>query len=81
MSRAATLEAQTASQATVLGLMNYTPGFDSYNNAIVPDVNARAMAKQYNKDNVDNRNVLRRLNGASDRLHQEMVDQQYQLRR
>lgn len=81
MSKAATIEAQTASQAVVLGLINYTPGFDSYNNAIVPDVNARAMARQYNKDNVDNRSLLRQLNGASDRMHQDMVDQQYQLRR
>ncbi len=81
MSKAATIEAQTASQAVVLGLMNYTPGFDSYNNAIVPDVNAGAMARQYNRDNVDNRSVLRQLNGASDRMHQDMVDQQYQLRR
>lgn len=81
ISRAATIEAQTASQAVVLGLMNYTPGFDSYNNAIVPDINARAMARQYNKDNVDNRSLLRQLNGASDRMHQDMIDQQYQLRR
>jgi len=78
MSNAATLEAQTASQGLVLGLMNYNPGFSAYANAIIPDTGAVDMARQYNKPTVDNRRALRALSGASDRLHQQMVDEQYQ---
>ena len=77
MSNAATLEAQTASQGLVLGLMNYNPGFSAYANAIIPDTGAVDMARQYNKPTVDNRRALRALSGASDRLHQQMVDEQY----
>lgn len=77
MSKAATLEAQAANQGVVLGLMNYVPGFSAYQNSIVPDINAITMNKQYNKNNVDNRRAMRQLSGASDRLHQEMVDGQY----
>jgi hypothetical protein len=77
MSNAATLEAQTASQGLVLGLMNYNPGFSAYANAIIPDTGAVDMARQYNKPTVDNRRALRALSGASDRIHQQMVDEQY----
>jgi hypothetical protein len=77
MSNAATIEAQTASQGLVLGLMNYNPGFSAYANAIIPDTGAVDMARQYNKPTVDNRRALRALSGASDRLHQQMVDEQY----
>ena len=77
MSNAATLEAQAASQGLVLGLMNYNPGFSAYSNAIIPDTGAIDMARQYNKPTVDNRRALRSLSGASDRLHQQMVDEQY----
>ena len=59
--------------------MNYVPGFTSYQNSIIPDTNALAMAKKYNKPVVDNRNAQRYLSGASDFLHQQMVEQQYEL--
>jgi outer membrane biosynthesis protein TonB len=78
MSKAATLEAQAANQGVVLGLMNYVPGFSAYQNSIVPDTNAISMNKQYNKNNVDNRRAIRALSGASDRLHEQMVREQYQ---
>lgn len=74
---AKTFEAQTATQGLVVGLMGFVPGFDAYGQARIIDVNGLQMARQYNRDNVDNRSVLRRLSGASDRLHNEMVDQQY----
>jgi hypothetical protein len=77
MSNAATLEAQAANQGLVLGLMNYNPGFSAYANSIIPDTGAMEMAKQYNKPVIDNRRALRALSGASDRLHQEMVNEQY----
>jgi hypothetical protein len=77
MSNAATLESQTASQGLVLGLMNYNPAFSAYANAIIPDSGGVEMVRQYNKPTVDNRRALRALSGASDRLHDEMIQQQY----
>ena len=74
---ATTIEAQQAAQNVVMGMMGFNPAFSAYQNAIVPDVNAATMARQYNRPTVDNRRALRALSGASDRLHQDMVDQQY----
>lgn len=74
---ATTIEAQQAAQNLVLGLMGYNPAFSAYQNAIVPDTNAAVMARQYNQPTVDNRRALRALSGASDSMHQNMVDQQY----
>ena len=74
---ATTIEAQQAAQSLVLGLMGFNPAFSAYQNAIVPDINAAVMARQYNQPTVDNRSALRQLSGASDRMHQDMVDQQY----
>ena len=77
--KAATLEAQTATQGLVVGLMGYVPGFSAYQNSIVPDVNIAKMTRQYNKPVVDNRTAQRRLSGASDAKWQEMVDSQYKM--
>jgi hypothetical protein len=74
---AATLEAQAATQSLVVGLMGYVPGFSAYQNSIVPDTMANAVARQYHKPTVDNRNAQRRLSGASEIRWQEMVDSQY----
>jgi hypothetical protein len=74
---ATTIEAQQAAQNLVLGLMGYNSAFSAYQNALVPDTNAAVMARQYNQPTVDNRRALRALSGASDRVHQDMVDQQY----
>jgi hypothetical protein len=75
--KAATMEAQAATQGLVVGLMGYVPGFSAYQNSIVPDAMANAVARQYHKPNVDNRNAQRRLSGASEIRWQEMVDSQY----
>jgi len=76
---ATSIEAQVATQSLVVGLMGYVPGFNAYQNAIVPDTLANAVARQYHKPTVDNRNAQRRLTGASDARWQEMVDSQYKL--
>lgn len=78
---AKTMEAQAATQGLVLGSMNYVPGFDAYKNALIPDVNATIMAREYFKPVVDNRSAQRRLSVASDSKWQEIVDSQYQLGR
>ena len=74
---AATLEAQAATQGLQIGLMAFVPGFYAYSAARIVDVNALAVQRQYGRQPVDNRSVLRQLSGASDRLHQDMVDQQW----
>lgn len=74
---ATTLEAQTANQGLVVGLMGYVPGFTAYQNAIVPDALAAQVARQYHRPTVDNRSAQRQLSGANDRLHRDMVEQQY----
>jgi hypothetical protein len=76
-SSATTIEAQQAAQNLVLGLMGFNPAFSAYQNAMVPDVNAAVMGRQYNQPTQDNQRALRQLSGASDRIHQDMVDQQY----
>jgi len=76
---AATMEAQIATQGAVVNLMSFVPGFDSYQTAKIVDINALRMQRIYGKDVVENRFVNRRLFGGSDRLHQEMIEQQYQL--
>jgi len=75
---APTFEAQTATQGVVVALMGFVPGFDAYGTARIIDVNGLQMARQYGRPTVDNRLALRGLTGASDRLHSDMVDQQYQ---
>ena len=77
--KATSMEAQVATQGAVVGLMSFVPGFASYTSATIIDYNQIKMQRQYEKDTVDNRRVLRMLNGASDRLHSEMVDAQYNL--
>ena len=78
VSDARTFEAQTATQGLVVALMGFVPGFDAYGTTRITDINAQQMARLYNRPNVDNRAALKGLTGASDRLHSDMVDQQYQ---
>ena len=77
VARANTMERQVASQGVLVGLIGYVPGFAGYQQATVPDTNAAAVALKYAKPVVDNQSVQRRLQGANDRLHKEMVDSQY----
>lgn len=75
---AKSFEAQTAVQGTVVALMGFVPGFDAYGTTRMVDINAQQMARLYGRATVDNRTALRGLTGASDRLHSDMVEQQYQ---
>jgi len=55
------------------------PGFDAYQNGRLPDGAFYAPREIYrNQRPVDNARVQRALSGGSDRLHQEMINQQYQ---
>jgi len=70
-------EQTVAAQAAAVNAISFVPGFSAYQNAIIPDTNALTMQRQYNKPTVDNARAMRQLNGASDRLHQQMIDEQY----
>lgn len=75
---ATTFESQIAVQQSVIGAMGFVPGFSSYAQANVPDLLQKQLQRQYGKDVIDNRSVGVRMFGGSDRLHEDMVNQQYQ---
>jgi hypothetical protein len=76
---AGSMEQQKAVQNVVIGAMSYVPGFDVYNVALkdVPFYKSRAIYG--NQRTVDNRAASRGLFGATDVVHEKMVQQQFQL--
>lgn len=78
MSKAADMAAQVEVQNVVIQAMGFTPGFDTYNKAI-PDTQFyrpyEAYPGQRNIDTPSGRGLF----GGSDSVHQNMVDQQYNL--
>jgi hypothetical protein len=81
MGKASNMQQQIAVQNVVIQAMGFTPGFDVYNRGIVPD---GQMYKPYtayaNQRNVDNARLGRSLFGATDRLHLEMIEKQFELK-
>jgi len=70
-----------AGGVTIASIAKQPQGFDSYMGALA-DAQFYAPKEIYrNQRVVDNARVLRGLTGGSDRLHQQMVDQQYNLGR
>lgn len=77
MGKAADMESQKQIQNVVIQAMGFTPGFDAYGKAIVPDaVGYKPYTVYNNQRTIDNRSALRMF-GGSDRLHNEMVESQY----
>ncbi len=80
MGKVADMESQKQVQNVVLQAMAFVPGFDAYGKALIPDARGYQPFTVYNNQrNVDNARLGRSLFGATDRLHNEMVDSQYQL--
>lgn len=78
MGKAADMEQQKQIQNVVIQAMGFTPGFDAYGKTMVPDaVGYRPFTVYNNQRNVDNARLGRGLFGPTDRLHNEMVDSQY----
>ena len=77
MGEAATLESQIAVQNVVIQAMGFTPGFDTYNRFILPDAIGYRPFEIYPGQRVVDNPQGRRFMTGSDRLHTEMVDQQY----
>jgi hypothetical protein len=77
MGNASSMEAQKAIQDVVVQAMGFTPGFDTYNKAILLDtVGYKPFSVYNNQKNIDNRANLRMWSGT-DRLHNELVESQY----
>jgi hypothetical protein len=81
MGKAADMEAQKQIQNVVIQAMGFTPGFDTYGKTIMNDVVGYKPYSIYNNQkNIDNRANLRMF-GGTDRLHNDMVESQYNLKR
>jgi hypothetical protein len=77
MGKVADMEQQKQIQNVVIQAMGFTPGFDVYGKAMLPDgVGYKPFTVYNNQRTIDNRSALRMFGGA-DRLHNEMVDLQY----
>ena len=77
MGKAADMESQKQIQNVVIQAMGFTPGFDTYSKAIMNDVVGYKPYSVYNNQkNIDNRANLRMF-GGTDRLHNDMVESQY----
>jgi len=77
MGKVADMESQKQMQNVVIQAMGFTPGFDVYGKATLPDGNGyRPFTVYNNQKNIENRATLRMFSGT-DRLHNEMVDSQY----
>jgi hypothetical protein len=78
MDAADSLERQVEIQNVVLGAMSFVAGFDAYGRATIPDaVGYRPFEIYPGQQNIDTP-AARGLTGRSDRIHEEMVNEQYQ---
>jgi hypothetical protein len=78
MGKASDLEAQKAVQNVVIQAMGFTPGFDVYSRQMIVQQQFYPVVSVYNNQkNIDNRANLRMF-GGTDRLHNEMVEKQYE---
>ncbi len=77
MDSAASMEQQVELQNVVLGAMGFVAGFDAYGRATIPDAAGyRPFVIYPGQRNIDSP-AGRRLLTGSDRLHQDMVNSQY----
>ena len=80
MGKASDMEAQKAVQNVVIQAMGFTPGFDAYSKQLIVQQEFYKPYQVYgNQKTIDNRANLRMF-GGTDRLHNEMVEQQYRLK-
>jgi hypothetical protein len=77
MGKVADMEAQKQIQNVVIQAMGFTPGFDTYSKQMIVQQQFYKPFTVYdNQKNIDNRANLRMF-GGTDKLHQEIVDSQY----
>jgi hypothetical protein len=61
--------------------MGFVPGFDAYNVALRDVAFYKPYAIYGNQRTIDNRSASRALFGATDKVHSDMVQEQYELRK
>ena len=71
---------EAAGGVTIAALAKQPPGFELYQMALRDSPFYAPKEIYKNQKVIDNQRVLRQLNGRSDRIHQEMVDEQYKNR-
>ena len=76
---AGSMEQQKQVQNVVIGAMAFVPGFDAYNVALKDVAFYKPYSIYGNQKTIDNRRASRALFGATDAVHNEMVNSQYQL--
>jgi hypothetical protein len=77
MGKASDLEAQKQVQNVVIQAMGFTPGFDAYSKQLIVQQQFYKPYQVYgNQKTIDNRANLRMF-GGTDRLHNDMVESQY----
>jgi len=77
MGKADNMEQQKQVQNVVIQAMGFTPGFDTYGKAMLPDgAGYKPYAVYTNQRNVENRSTLRMF-GGTDSVHQQMIESQY----
>ena len=77
MGKADNMEQQKQVQNVVIQAMGFTPGFDTYGKAMLPDgAGYKPYAVYTNQKNVENRSTLRMF-GGTDSVHQQMIESQY----
>lgn len=70
--------AQKDPQDDVMASLSTVPGFSAYEQAKLPDIPFYKVEDIYRRATIaDNARALRQLNQRSDRIHKEMVDEQY----
>lgn len=78
MGKASDLEAQKQVQNVVIQAMGFTPGFDAYSKQLIVQQQFYKPYQVYgNQKTIDNRSALRMF-GGTDKLHNEMVEKQYE---
>ncbi len=71
-------DAQKDPQDAVMASLSTVPGFSAYEQAKLPDIPFYKVEDIYRRATIaDNARALRQLNQRSDRIHKEMVDEQY----
>jgi hypothetical protein len=78
MGQLANLESQKQMQNIVIQAMGFTPGFDAYSRQMIVQQQFYPSVSVYNNQkNIDNRYTARMF-GGTDKLHNEMVEKQYE---
>jgi hypothetical protein len=77
--QARTMDEQMMTQASIVAVMAFVPGFEAYGTARLPDAAGYRPYEIYSgQTTVDNRRLIRGLTGASDQQHADMVNSQYE---